>query len=102
MAEYISKEDLIKAIEDAGADVIADYGDYDCESGFSRDNLSQIINSIPVADVAPVVRCKDCNYYVDGCCIIHSEDPDVFSPGYSFNPEPNDFCSYGWRRGTCR
>lgn len=54
MAEYISKEDLIKAIEDAGADVIADYGDYDCESGFSRDNLSQIINSIPTADVEPV------------------------------------------------
>lgn len=54
MAEYISKEDLIKAVEDADVDIVADYGDYDCECGFSRDELSQIINSIPIADVEPV------------------------------------------------
>lgn len=60
------------------------------------------IDNAPTVDAISVVRCKDCNYYVDGCCIIHSEDPDVFSPGYSFNPEPNDFCNYGWQKGTDR
>lgn len=92
--EYIEK----RAVEDMleNAHLISE-GEY---CGYCTEDID--INSIPVADVAPVVRCKDCNYYVDGCCIIHSEDPDVFSPGYSFNPEPNDFCSYGWRRGTPR
>lgn len=60
------------------------------------------IDNAPTVNAIPVVRCKDCNYYVDGCCIIHSEDPDVFSPGYSFNPEPDYFCGYGWRKGTHR
>lgn len=55
------------------------------------------IDNAPTVDAISVVRCKDCKYYVYGCCIIHSEEPDVFSPGYSFNPEPDDFCSYGER-----
>ena len=55
------------------------------------------IDNTPTVDAISVVKCKDCKYYVYGCCIIHSEEPDVFSPGYSFNPEPNDFCSYGER-----
>lgn len=53
------------------------------------------IDNAPTVDAISVVRCKDCKYYVYGCCIIHSEEPDVFSPGYSFNPEPDDFCSCG-------
>lgn len=60
------------------------------------------IDNAPTVSAIPVVRCKNCNYYVDGCCIIHSEDPDAFSPGYSFNPEPDYFCGYGERRGTHR
>lgn len=55
------------------------------------------IDNAPTVDAISVVKCKDCKYYVYGCCIIHSEEPDVLSPGYSFNPEPNDFCSYGER-----
>ena len=55
------------------------------------------IDNAPTVDAISVVKCKDCKYYVYGCCIIHSEEPDVFSPGYSFNPEPDDFCSYGER-----
>lgn len=53
------------------------------------------IDNAPTVNAISVVRCKDCKYYVYGCCIIHSEEPDVFSPGYSFNPEPNYFCGYG-------
>ena len=55
------------------------------------------IDNAPTVGAISVVRCKDCKYYVYGCCIIHSEEPDVFSPGYSFNPEPDYFCGYGER-----
>ena len=54
----------------------------------------RILLSIPAADVAPVVRCKDCKYWQDNndgypheeCRWWHGETPD-----------DNDFCSYGER-----
>ena len=36
------------------------------------------IDNAPTVDAISVVKCKDCKYYVYGCCIIHSEEPDVF------------------------
>ena len=54
MAEYITKEAVIQAFEWGDADVFED-----CEdgyiSGFSREAIKNIINSIPAADVTPVV-----------------------------------------------
>lgn len=61
MAEYITKEAAIEAFECGDADVIEDYGD-GCDFGFSRGAIKSGINSIPAADVAPVVRCKDCAF----------------------------------------
>lgn len=55
------------------------------------------IGRIPAADVAPVVRCKDCKWFADnndgdwfGCWLFQAiqiipEDA----------PKPDDFCSYG-------
>ena len=55
MDEYITKETVIQAFEWGDADVFED-----CEdsyiSGFSREAIKNIINSIPAADVAPVVH----------------------------------------------
>lgn len=54
----------------------------------------------PAADVAPVVRCKDCKWFADnndgdwvGCWLFQTiqiipEDA----------PKPDDFCSYGERK----
>ena len=53
MAEYITKEASIEAFEWGDADVIEDYGD-GCDFGFSRGAIKSAINSIPVADVAPI------------------------------------------------
>lgn len=55
MAEYITKEAAIEAFEWGDADVIEDYGD-GCDFGFSRGAIKSGINSIPAADVAPVVH----------------------------------------------
>ena len=61
---------------------------------------TQEINSIPAADVAPVVRCKGCKHYrnhPNGLCYLHTE-PKANAHGYSGDAvcvEPDDFCSYG-------
>lgn len=57
----------------------------------------------PAADVAPVVRCKDCKHYrnyPNGLCYLHTE-PKTNARGYSGEAvcvEPYDFCSYGERK----
>lgn len=54
----------------------------------------------PAADVAEVVRCKDCKYYrnhPNGLCYLHTE-PKENERGYSGEAvcvEPDDFCSRG-------
>ena len=57
MAEYITKEAAIEEFEWGDADVIEDYGD-GCDFGFSRGAIKSAINSIPAADVAPVVHAE--------------------------------------------
>lgn len=57
MAEYIKREAAIKAMEKADCTLIASDAD-DCKA----DYLREIIESVPTADVATVVRCKDCKY----------------------------------------
>ena len=49
------------------------------------------VDSIPAADVAPVVRCKDCLYYGD----------EYFCPLRSLADytDPNDFGCMGERKG---
>ena len=49
----------------------------------------QLLDEIPAADVAPVVRCKDCKHKFGGSCILC---------GFQ-KRKPDDFCSYGERKG---
>lgn len=55
---------------------------------------------LPAADVAEVVRCKDCEYYDKKYhqCKLHSKEPDQYSAGFIFNMQEDDFCSYGKRK----
>lgn len=63
----------------------------------------RMIDDAPAADVAPVVRCKDCKHYrnyPNGLCYLHTE-PKTNARGYSGEAvcvEPDDFCSYGERK----
>lgn len=84
--EYISREAaLMKLMQD----------------GCSAKNL-QSISDMPAADVAPVVRCKDCKhstlpsaltqrYGVPGTLTCHNR----YSPCNRRNVGGEDFCSYG-------
>ena len=54
------------------------------------------IDQAPTIDAVPVVRCEDCKYYE-----IHK--PKVLEncerKGYIIPMKPDDFCSYGERKG---
>ena len=84
MDEYIKREDAIDAV----LDVYCDTPDID----LSCEKFEAAILKIPAADVAPVVRCKDCRwrgredcamFYRCECGEQHTWETD------------NDFCSWG-------
>lgn len=64
--------------------------------GFS-DGISAVIKELeimPVADVLPVVRCKDCKYYETG----KNYEPYCNHINGLDEAKDNDFCSYGERK----
>lgn len=85
MDEYIKRSAFIEAVKD-----IPMWGSV----------AAMLADSIPAADVAPVVHCKDCKHYhnhPNGLCYLHTE-PKAKASGYSGDAvcvEPDDFCSYG-------
>lgn len=95
MAEYIEREALLAHLRkcketSTGSGLIAAV----------ITAIQSFVEGMPLADVAPVVRCKDCKWFADnndgewyGCQMfqvvwITPEDA----------PKPDDFCSYGERK----
>lgn len=63
MAEYISREAAIAYIREQSEECQKAFEELGGESGIYADaynDLAEDFYSIPAADVAPVVRCKDC------------------------------------------
>ena len=88
MAEYIQRETLLERAE------------YD--NNYRLIIPSEAIKAAPAADVAPVVRCKDCahstlpseltqRYGKPGTLTCHN----MHAPSNRRNVGSNDFCSYG-------
>ena len=96
MAEYIDRKSLIDEFDRFGL------GEHSFVERVFSDGVRTIIAGIP-ADVAPVVRCKDCKYYRVGAMLAPNkfcfrlkhpvEDRPI---GYNFAPD--DFCSHGERK----
>ena len=74
-----------------------------------KDDALHIIDSMPTADVAEVLRCRDCKYWGDedgklqhsdgvlfARCKVHNYLIDGRHTGWC--PTENDFCSYGERK----
>ena len=55
------------------------------------DGIIRALKEPSTVDAVEVVRCKDCEYYSYEHC-------NNIMPGYGFEREPDDFCSYGERR----
>lgn len=88
MKEYIEREATKELLERYGA----------------VNNASALVDFIPAADVAPVVRCRECKHYREhrtkkygnlmcSCTRMGKHDMD-------YPVKPDDFCSYGERRTT--
>ena len=61
---YIEKSKLIEAFANADTDISADYGpDYGSESGYSRDKVAEIIESVPAAPSEIPCRCWQCDHF---------------------------------------
>lgn len=55
--KYIDQEMLLTELARQDADVVADYGqEYGVEWGYSRENIENIANTLPAADVVEVVH----------------------------------------------
>ena len=97
MAEYIERAAAVKSVLRMRRP----------ENSVAQNRMLSIIQmdmlKLPAADVAPVVRCKDCKHYrnyPNGLCYLHTE-PKTKARGYSGEAvcvEPDDFCSYGERK----
>ena len=59
------------------------------ERNATMTSAKRLLTYMPAADVAPVVRCKDCKHEFGGRCSIC---------GFQ-KRKPEDFCSYGERKG---
>ena len=80
MDEYIKREAVIEAIMSEPPD--AHYPQWYVDK----------IKSIPAADVAPVVRCKDCRWRgSENCAMFYRCD---CGEQHTWETD-NDFCSYG-------
>ena len=83
MADYIRREDALFALRKA-------------ERGGSMTALTRLerayaeIREMPAADVAEVVRCKDCKHRTEYGNCGHPRQKGVLPQAYPF-----DFCSYG-------
>lgn len=77
--EYISREAALKDFEDGNA-----HNPY-----WTPQRVKTLLLRQPAADVAPVVRCKDCIYRIEGRCF--SRTSFLNAPAV----EPDNFCSWG-------
>ena len=89
MAEYIEREDALEICETEYQKRLRIF-DY-CGDTVAW-NIGSEIRSLPAADVAPVVHCKDCAHRTEMGNCGHPRYHGILPSAY-----PYDFCSYGAR-----
>ena len=87
MGNYIERKAAIDALGERPMTWTDSGYELSCANQYDLDRLA--IETVPTADVQPVVRCKDCNEYQTKFrwCKLHDEEM-----------QPTDFCSKGERR----
>lgn len=99
MDEFIERKKLEEAFDNADPDVCESDLDGHSDWGFGRENVRDVIRGVPAADVAPVVRCKDCRY-----AGVHVVDDTHEIVGHWCglldidDVSDDDFCSFGKRK----
>lgn len=101
MSNYISREALKEAFDNADADVCESFPDGYCDWGFGRQTIRDVIASVPTADVEPVrhgrwecvyddstgetdITCSHCKNTrtVNGCFVSTDGKPCYFEDDY--------------------
>lgn len=94
--EYIERGALIAFVREVRKNLPKDSKDF-----FTRDemllNFQQYLESQKAADVAEVVRCKDCRY-ADGVYVLDSEPRYILCSKHRICVKPRGYCSYGERK----
>ena len=90
MADYIDREAVKRALSPYLDGEIHQYSD----AVYSQSYIYDALDSLPAADVKPVVRCKDCEYSdsIGGWCCSHGVCVDCIVP-------EDFYCAYGELRG---
>lgn len=101
MAEYIKRSVAIAYIREQSEECQKAFEELGGESGIYADaynDLAEDFYRIPAADVAPVVRCKDCVHWDDDPDTYGADDGPKGKCMKSFETmRADDFCSYGER-----
>ena len=84
--EYISRAEALKYIKSKQCRTCSDIG---LCGNCAVLVAVKLLEKVPAADVAPVVRCKDCIYRIEGRCF--SRTSFLNAPAV----EPDNFCSWG-------
>ena len=91
----INREALL-SFEKMDADLCATCGEH-----HTAEDVIMMIKTAPTVDAVPVVKCAKCEHWVkndDGQCVCALFDI-ANSYGEPVVTKPDDFCSYGERRG---
>lgn len=95
MSDYISREALTEAFENADADVCESFPDGYCDWGFGRKNIRDVIASIPTADAEPVRRGRWNRPYISWFFPLKIRNPYCFCTycGHPIKPrKATDYC----------
>lgn len=90
--EYIRRWDAVKIAERYG---LANGSVLGRHTGLA-DCIASEISSLAAADVAPVVRCKDCQHWKRNVGLTDSPNGHCFE--HDIDTNGRDFCSYGERK----
>ena len=84
MSEYIKQDRFLEAIGERDRN--------SCDGRLTYQQLKEMVENFPTADVVEVTRCKDCRHHsaAAGVCNLYLH----FSVGVT----ANDYCSFGERR----
>lgn len=84
MNEYVERDKFLEAVGERNQD--------SCDGKLTYQQLKEMVENFPTADVVEVTRCKDCRHHsaAAGVCNLYLH----FSVGVT----ANDYCSFGERR----
>lgn len=95
--EYISREKTLALLKSLGS------RDYRREKGTIQDAIKMISSSAytPAADVAPVVRCENCEYVRPAVNVHTGKRAGIWCALHDIlNVSPDDYCSRGKKKGA--